>query len=502
MAVFALLATAAAGMTILLALLPQLGHDQLWHLLAAARTLASPAFRGTDPYGPLYFESNPPLALWLAALSDSAAHHLHLPLALTFKALTLLLAALSATVSAALLLRLRPTLTPANLWFLVFAFLALFGAAPARDFGQRDHLLALLLLPYLVAAALHAVGNPVSQPWQTTFTLAAALGLALKPHQALIAVAVETTILLLRRRPRLLQSGIFLLTAALYYDAIRIYAPTWHTEVLPLLRDTYWAFGSLSLPQLLAQSLQLNLLAVLALTLYFAQRHRRRSPLTLILLAAGVAAFAAYLLQGTGWYYQQLPALSFFGLALVFELIDLAQFFPIPIPRWLPAATAALGVLALTLTWHFSDFGPNPIPSPAFFANLPPNAAVATLTTTVDDTVPPAALYHLQLAQRYPHLWLLPALLRQPSATHPLTPARLAQLTALQQRFMVEDLERWHPQLILVNRCQDPQVHCQVIEDLHPNLLAFFLGDPAFQAIFAHYHYQSSHGPYDAYALN
>ena len=488
-------------MAILLALLPQLGHDQLWHLLAAARTLAAPDFHGFDPYGPLYFESNPPLPLWLAALSDTAAHTLHLPLPLTFKTLVLLLAALSAVISAALLLQLRPVLTAGNLWFLAFAFVVLFGAAPARDFGQRDHLLILLILPYLIAAALHAIGNTVPQPWRGTLTLAAALGIALKPHQALIPIAVELTILFLCRRPRILQSTLFVLAAALYYSATRTFAPTYLTQVVPLLRDTYWAFGSLSLPQLLAQSLQLDLLAALAITLYFAQRNRRRSPLTLILLAAGTAAFAAYLLQGTGWYYQQLPAITLFGFALTLILIDLVPFHPIPTPRWLPWSAAALTVLAVALTWHFSDFGPNPIPDPAFYAGLPPGAAVATLTTTVDDTVPPAALHHLQIAQRYPHLWLLPALLRQPDPRHPLPPARLAELTALQQRFMVEDLERWHPQLILVDRCQDPNVHCQVLEDRHPNLLNFFLQDPAFAKIFSRYHLQQSSGPYDAYVL-
>ncbi len=490
-----LLAGTAAAMAILLALWPQLGHDQLWHLLAADRTLIVPAFRHAhhlDPYGPLYFESNPPLALWSAAFSNSVAHALHLPIAFTFKALVLLLAAVSAFFSLALLLELRPTLTRTNLAFLAFAFITIFGAVPARDFGQRDHLLALLILPYIVGAALHAIGNPISYPWRAVFATAAALGIAYKPHLALVPVAVELTVAILRRRPRLIQTAIFLSLGAAYYLAVRLLAPTYLREVVPILRQTYWAFGSLSLPQLLTQSIELDVLAAAAITLYFIQRNRRRSPLTLLLLAAGTAAFAGYLLQGTGWYYQQLPAISLFGLAFAIELIDLAQYYPVPTPAWLPMGTAVLGLLAVCLTVRFSDFAPQPTPDPGFYAGLAPGAAVATLTTTVDDTVPPADTYHLILAQRYPHLWMLPAILRRPNP----------QLAAVQRKFMVEDLERWHPQLILVNRCQDPQVHCQVLEDRHDNLLEFFLADPRFAAIFSHYHLQKSAGPYDAYALN
>ncbi len=69
----------------------------------------------------------------------------------------------------------------------------------------------------------------------------------------------------------------------------------------------------------------------------------------------------------------------------------------------------------------------------------------------------------------------------------------------LQHAYMVEDLNRWHPALLLVERCEDPAVHCQILEGRHDNLRAFFLRDPAFAAIFAHYRYQRSAGAYDAY---
>lgn len=67
---------------------------------------------------------------------------------------------------------------------------------------------------------------------------------------------------------------------------------------------------------------------------------------------------------------------------------------------------------------------------------------------------------------------------------------------------MREDFARWRPQLVLIERCQDPAVQCQVLEDRHDNLLAWFLRDPGFREIFAHYHYLRSAGPFDAYVPN
>ena len=298
------------------------------------------------------------------------------------------------------------------------------------------------------------------------------------------------------RTPRLLEPLILLLSAPIYYASIRFLAPTYLTDILPLLRDTYWAFGNLTFPQLLQQSIQLHLLAVVTLAAYL-QTPRRPTP-TLLLIAATAATLAFYL-QSTGWYYQQLPALTLFSLALGTSLLDMALE-PYPqIPQPNPTLTAALCILALILTWHFSDFDPQPIPDPTFYT---PNTSVATLTTSVDDTVPPAFTHDLQLAQRYPHLWLLPAILRNqsgPRPTHLIPPARLAVLERLQHQYMLEDLQHWHPDLILVARCQDPNVHCQVLEDRHDNLLAWFARDPAFQHYMQQYHFWRSSGPYDAY---
>ena len=157
---FAVLTLGAMGMTTILALMPVTGHDQLWLLLAAQRMLAS---HSLNPYGPTVFESNPPLAIWLSALVVSLAKSLGASLTVTFKVAMSLLAAVVAWVCGRLLHRLRPQLTRANGCFLLFAFVLIFGAVPARDFGQRDFVLTLLVLPYLIGAALQIDGRPLPE---------------------------------------------------------------------------------------------------------------------------------------------------------------------------------------------------------------------------------------------------------------------------------------------------------------------------------------------------
>ena len=71
----------------------------------------------------------------------------------------------------------------------------------------------------------------------------------------------------------------------------------------------------------------------------------------------------------------------------------------------------------------------------------------------------------------------------------------------IQRVDVIEDLHRWQPRLILIQRCQDPAVHCQVLEDRHDDLLAWFLRDPIFVKLWKNYTFSMSRGEFDAYTL-
>lgn len=517
---FVILAAAAAGMAALLALLPAAGHDQMW-LLYAARLMLG----GAPLYGTTIFETNPPLIVWLSAIPEWLAGLTGMPDTALGKLLMVLLEAGVAALCLHLLGKLR-RLSGSMLAALLFAWIVVVAVLPARDFGQRDHLLALLILPYLFAAAVRLAGLPIVRPLAVMVGVLGLLGLVLKPHQILIPLAVEALLLSsrggsrLRRlfRPELLAMSV---SGLVFLGAVRRFAPLYFSSIVPIERDTYWAYGQRSLTQLLTDSLQLHGLLLICCALFLVQ-YRRGAPgepsaLSRILLAAGLASTLAFYLQGTGWYYHQLPALTTLSLLFVSLLMDQFASHPVSLPGWTAKAAAALSILALALTTHFMGYPfteersfPLDQPDARLFAGLAPGAAVLTLSPTVDDTIQPLFKFHLTLGQRYPALLMLPALLRSeaadgtplPSSRHRLTPQRIAELDRLQHQFMVEDLNRWQPALVLVQQCQLPEVHCQVLGDRHDDLLAFFLRDPAFRRAFSPYHRTQTLGPYVAYARN
>lgn len=520
-ALLVILTVAAVGMAALLALFPAAGHDQLWFLLMARRWLA-----GATLYGPEAFDSNPPAIVWLSAVPVSLGHLLHAPATLLGKLFVGLLLAACALFSFKLLPKAWRQPRPYEAYALLFAAIILFAVVPARDFGQRDHMVSFLLLPYVLSTSVFPPARLSRLPGIAAGLLAG-LALCLKPHYALVPLFVESSTLLwprtllrtpepssqangLRRRLRP-EPVVLVLVATLYFLAIRRFAPLYFTQAIPLTRQVYSAIGRLTVPHLLWEAIELCILAALALWL-FSQGRRASSPAVRFLLIAGAGAFAAYMVQGTGWYYQQLPAISFFGLALALQFLDVSAARPLRLPAWLPRAVAALSVLALALTTHFTGYPFTPdrafaidSPDPALFRDLPPGTPVAILTTSVDEAMMPTERFHLTWAQRTNNLWLLPQVLRaerpegQP-AHHTLSPTQLQQLDLTEHRWMVEDLTRWAPQLVLIEHCQNDAVHCQVLEDRHDDLLAWFNHDPAFACLWQqHYVFSRTDARFDVY---
>ncbi|SEF76012.1 hypothetical protein SAMN05421819_1086 [Bryocella elongata] len=538
------LVVGAAMMTALLALVPAAGHDQLWFLLMAKRWLG-----GARLYGPEVFDSNPPMVVWLSAIPVQLSELLPVATTLVAKLLVILLDLVVAILALrALEVSVKKTSWNARLW-LAFGFIVIFGAAEARDFGQRDALTALLLLPYVLMAAAWLPGKSAGKKFwalRVCAVLLATLGVCLKVQLAVVPLVVEAVLLLrsLRRAGAraawLLRPEPWLLVAsgAGYVYAIRSLTPLYFTHSLPLNLLTYWAIGHLTPVELFVEAVEMHVLLAMALGSVRLEHKRqaRFAPAITMLTVAGLAATVAYYVQGTGWYYQQLPAISFFAGAVVLQLLGLAERLQAArhgrvaargaievradVPAAFPVGAAALVLLAGVLTIHFAGFGFTRSgfnaghtfqitqPDPSFFAKLAPGTPVAILTTSVDDAMMPVERYQLEWAQHMNNLWLLPALLRvsypQPGdwpvpKRHQMNDAQREQLYLEITSSEAFDLNRWKPQVVLVARCHDSELHCQVLEDRHDSLISFLLTSEQFADEWRHYHYTRSIGLYDEY---
>ncbi|HSL72082.1 MAG TPA: hypothetical protein VK864_17675, partial [Longimicrobiales bacterium] len=180
-------------------------------------------------------------------------------------------------------------------------------------FGQGDHLAITLALPYLAATAASAGGTTLPGRARFGLALVAALGLAMKPHFALVWVAAELYharqrgVRSLFRTESLTIGSVFVL----YLLATWIITPEFF-PTLPWLLKLYPRYAPVPLSALIIDWRALLLLGAL-----IASRLDRTDPawnrLTDVLALAAIALYAAVLLQLKGWGYHWYPvnALSF-----------------------------------------------------------------------------------------------------------------------------------------------------------------------------------------------
>lgn len=368
-------------------------------------------------------------------------------------------------LSAGLALRLLPE-APVEAACLAVG-IPLLTLAAGYDFGQREHLMVLAALPYLLLAARRIEGVPTGRGLALGCAVLAGLGFAQKPHFLVVPGLVEGLVLLRRGPGRALRDPVPWTMAAvwlLYLAAIPVFFPDYFGRVLPLIWRYYLHLSNFSWWQvILTERLGTALMLLLPLAvLAFLQPGWGALPQVLALAGLGTALSAVA--QHKGWTYHALPVRLLAGLlavVLAARWLDRA----LPAMRALRAAPAAAVVAAFALgihnfagaeapwreiTWTWSRPG-------QLSALLERHVHGRSLLVLSPDIFPiyPAVNYaHARMTLRWMNLWLLQGVYRH-------CPANGARYHEIQEmppaeaevfRSVADDFARAPPAAVLVSR--------------------------------------------------
>jgi hypothetical protein len=305
----------------LLALVPALGFlltllaPPLNHDVAAVLNFTERWLGGERLYAEL-IDVNPPLIFLLNLLP--AAIGAWTPLD-TVPALLLCLLGLCA-LAAGMALRLARGRREAPIEAAVLAVVVpLLTLSAGYDFGQREHLMAVLALPYLLLAARRLEGGDTRPGLSLGAAALAALGFALKPHFLAIPALVELLVLLQCGPRRAVRDPVPWLMAALwlaYLAAIPVFFPAYFGQVLPLVRGFYLDLGGFAWWQVLLTE-RLGTALMLLLPLCWVAFRPGWGALPRVLVVAALGATLAAVVQRKGWSYHALPVRIFAGLLAV-----------------------------------------------------------------------------------------------------------------------------------------------------------------------------------------
>ena len=373
----------------------------------------------------------------------------------------------------------------------IVCFLFALGFYVAGDFGQREHLLLIFALPYLVLQAVRARGGSCNRWFAATIGIWAVFGFALKPYFLIVPVMVEGYVVwrrgTIRQMPR--ADTVALATGGLIYaGCILAFTPEYLSKIVPYGVAIYAAGFEYHLAGVLA--VPASAILPLALLLHGLRRNQQSMPeLGDILGIAAICLYGVYILQMKGWSYQSYPAsaLSLILLALVCandiriamgvsRRVEGGIFgaFAIIVSGSISLLAGGLGCAHQYRNTSFDQMMP-------LVATLPRGAPVYVFTTKVSDAFPLMNYSGARWASRFDTLWLLPGLLL------PRPTDRDAAIRQDIEHFLrgalVADFNKFRPALVFA--ATGPGI--AYLDDPTFDFIQYFSTDPAFAAIWAFY---------------
>lgn len=499
---------AVAGMATVLALalgvhlqsLVHINHDLGWIAHSAGWLLDGKRF-GTDIVDP-----NPPMAWFLMLPAELVARAGLVPEVVAIKAWSWLLTALGVALAWAALWPMARTLGRIEVAGMLVATAAVAAILPIGNFGQRDVIAFILILPYLFLLIRRLHGDvPVpaaSLAWLAG--LGAGIGFCLKPFLLAVPVLAEVLHLLLTRNFLVWLRGEILAIAAVvlaYALAVLWLAPDYLDFALPMIASVYWAYddsGYLILSRFKDAAWPAAYAFGIGLVTWsFTRAHA--------VLFAAVGGFAAsYWLQRKGFPYHAYPLLGASCILLVYSAIHGARrvLEARLIPRqYLRYALAALLVLVAlpalrepfedAAAWYRNfdtEHGENGMRRQALIDRLRalgigPDDYVYALTTHPHPGFPTVNYLGTRWSGRSVTQFVMPAEVRKAEVTDPAILREIERASSLQVRQVVEDLAAHPPRIVMVEaRQRRLGLAYRPFDDI-----AFYSRDPGFAALWRCY---------------
>jgi hypothetical protein len=465
-----------------------LNHDTAWYLYVAAGLLD-----GKELYRD-FVEVNPPLAMWLTVPVPWAARLLGFDAVPVFYATFLLLTGL-ALVAAWRYAGLIPQLAGGGRLALLVVTAAILLFAPGGNFGQREQLIVLFFLPWLLLRVARVEGAKAGSWERAAVGIVAAAGICMKPHSVLAPLAVEVVLLLRHRHWRLLFAAENLAAtgfAAIYVAAVLVLTPAYFTAMVELGVKAYMPFYGGDAGFIIVGSLPCIAALVIAVAMIGLADGSKDRALPLAMLAAALGFLISFFVQNKGYSYQLLPAQTFAALAAAAAFIVIVPAGRIPFAGRLLAAVLAGVVLAL-------NYRPQTYVSQGAGFELlidkyrPQARSIFIATTNVYKGFPLATERGFVWASRFPAQWLAPYV----GSKWQDGPLPGDAIVAYALDAAVGDLAQFRPDIVLV----DVSRQQTYVPGAHFDYVKFWSNDPRFAAVWKDYELRGTQDGYEIYTL-
>jgi hypothetical protein len=460
-------------------------HDVAWLMYCGQRM-----FHGARLYVDCV-EVNPPISFYLTLLPAYVAERFDLPANLCLTVYVLALAAFSISLS----FRIFKGESRSETWWIGAILAVALIFTPIKNFGQREHFAAILVLPYLLSCNARMSGQPVSRPIAFVAGLMAGLGFSIKHYFLLVPLLMEAVLAVRGRSLRsLTRPEIYgAVLAGLSHAVFAVIAhPEYFTTIAPMAMAAYDGYA---MPYW-KLVMQLWCLVTAFAVVYYQRIRRIAAPSTAanVLAVAATGFFALYFVQDRGWQYHVLPAQIFI---LAASLIVVVKTFLAEDRHWTRVPVAQMPLLclpaaAIVIQVLVSGTYANATPrlTLPYIEKFSPNRTYYFLSSNLSMGFPLPVEEKVTWGSRFPFQWLLPGVVKGLRGDCDGDVERCAKLREIQSyifKSTAEDLESYAPGIVLVDfrTRDDPDF---LYGDVSFDLLEYFLkNSPRFAEAWRHY---------------
>jgi hypothetical protein len=440
-----------------------------------------------------FFTPNPPLILYLYMPPILLSQYFSISIAIVFRLYMFALVTGSLFISYPLIKKIfSDQISLARLFTATLVGILLI--IPLHHLGQRDHLLLIFIMPYLLLVASRLANNKPSVHQAILIGILAGIGFAIKPHFMATFILIELyyaykkkSLFAWVRAESLAIIGVI----SLYSIAIVIFYPAYIFSLVPFMLNNYYSLLGTHWDKLILVTPVL--FCLIPISLYIIQfRENKYQSLSTILLIALIGFLISYISQQTMLFYHLIPEFSVAILLLVLMLTTLASnvrnifililsIFVFSIPAGAEYEVYKFGIA-------YKERILNKLIT--FIQTQPSNQSIYVLSILGNYGFPLVNYTHTQYTGRFDCLWMSMALL-QIQRTQGDTALRVYLQQNHDKNFflnmMVEDLKIYKPNLILVD---DSKLNNQLNGvDMHFNYLSYFLENSDFKEQWKSYRY-------------
>lgn len=441
-------------------------------------------------FSEMYYETNPPLSIIIYAPVVLLQSISGWPVYLVNLGYTLFWVLASFAASAVLLQHIKGIETGYARHLLLAGFILTQIGIPSHEFGDRDHLAVLGLIPFTLLQIL-ILQDQKPQFWTKYGVLIfGTIAILIKPHYGLVPALMIAYRFFRKDGFAVIKGADFIALASgvMVYAAIVIIV--FNDYVSVVLADSITLYASQRNPELWKDVLVYGILLIVMMAmvdiLKFDKSAARLVYMTGIITAA---LFIPYIVQGKGLVYHRIPFWSFWHITLMLCLFFGLRRIIQPKAAFLIAVVACITLIALTrmpvsgVLTH-DDFRRLPL-SNVLEENCPAPCSFLLLDDNASNMHRLAAYHEAFHASRFTSMWFLPELIKFEDPNTMMGRSSLdeqdyARLKAKYSIMVGEDLKRMKPAVIIVLETMEAYPDFDMI--------GFFKNDPVFASEFeTHY---------------